>query len=356
MIQSSKKNIDHKNSKVDTNDDLKVDKAEKIELEQENELRPRDLDAFVGQTRIVENLRIMMSAAQTRGESMGHILLHGSPGLGKTTLARIIATEMKSNLRSIAGPSIEKAADLASILTNLSEKDVLFIDEIHRLRSNIEEILYSAMEDGSIDITIGKGPSARIMKIDLAEFTLVGATTKVAMLSKPLRDRFAGVFKLDFYSEEELKEIAKKSCAKLDQKIDDDAVDQIASRSRGTPRIVNRLVRWLRDFASSEKSDEITKNIAKSGLDQLGVDPIGLDAVDKEILNSLGHKFLGKPVGLKTLAASIGEDESTVEDVHEPFLIRQGFINKTPKGRIITQKGAEYIQITLNTQPKLALD
>jgi Holliday junction DNA helicase RuvB len=300
-------------------------------------LRPKTLDEYVGQEKAKENLKVFMAAAKQRGEPLDHVLLYGPPGLGKTTLAFIIAAEMGVNIRVTSGPAIERPGDLASILTNLNKGDVLFIDEVHRLSSSVEEVLYPAMEDFSLDIIIGKGPSARTLRLDLPKFTLVGATTRAGMLTSPLRDRFGVIHRLQMYTPDELSKIIKRSAGILGVPIKNDAALEIASRSRGTPRVANRLLKRIRDFAEIEGTGEITLGAARHGLEMLEVDEIGLDGVDKNILDTIMLKFEGGPVGLDTLCAATNEERVTIEDVYEPYLIQLGFINKTPRGRVATK-------------------
>ncbi|MBO5926199.1 MAG: Holliday junction branch migration DNA helicase RuvB [Clostridia bacterium] len=313
--------------------------------EVENILRPKSLDGYVGQEKVKDNLTVFMKAAKMRNEALDHVLLYGPPGLGKTTLAHIIATEMGSSIKVTSGPAIEKAADLAAILTNLNEGDILFIDEIHRLNHNIEEILYPAMEDFSLDFIIGKGPSARSVQIPLKRFTLIGATTKAGMLSSPLRDRFGVMLRLELYSPSELSEIATRSANTLGMKIAKTAADEIGKRSRGTPRIVNRLLKRVRDFSSVLGHDEILEKDAKLALSRLEIDDLGLDSTDRALLLSMIEKFNGGPVGLETLAATINEDANTLEDLYEPYLLQLGFISRTPRGRACMKKAYDHLGI-----------
>lgn len=302
----------------------------------ETSLRPKTLNEYIGQTKIKENIKICIEAAKKRGEPLDHILLYGPPGLGKTTLSNIIATEMNSNIRITSGPAIEKPGDLAALLTNLSENDVLFIDEIHRLNRNVEEILYPALEDYNLDIIIGKGPSARSIRLDLPKFTLIGATTRVGSLTTPLRDRFGIVSRLELYNEEDLKTIVKRSASIMKITIDEQGALEIARRSRGTPRIANRLLKRVRDYAIILGDGNITLEISKIALNKLEIDDLGLDDIDRKMLEAIILKYSGGPVGIDTLAATIGEETETIEDVYEPYLMQIGFLARTPRGRIAT--------------------
>lgn len=309
-------------------------------------LRPRRLYEYIGQDKAKENLSVFVKAAVSRREALDHVLLYGPPGLGKTTLAAIIANELGVNFRQTSGPAIERAGDLASILTNLRERDVLFIDEIHRLNRQIEEILYSAMEDYALDIIIGKGPKARSIRLDIAPFTLIGATTKAGALSPPLRDRFGVISRLEYYSTESLVEIIVRAAEILKIPIESGGAEEIARRSRGTPRIANRLLKRVRDFAQVENSRTITNEIADKALKALEVDKMGLDHTDRRMLEAMIKKFRGGPVGLETIAASISETRETIEDIYEPYLLQLGFIMRTPRGRVVTQAGYEHMGIS----------
>lgn len=306
------------------------------DVQYENTLRPTSFDEYVGQESIKENLKVFIAAAKERGEPLDHCLLYGPPGLGKTTLANIIASEMGVSIRSTSGPVIERAGDLAAILTNLEPHDVLFIDEVHRLSSVVEEILYPAMEDYKIDIIIGQGPSARTVKLDLPPFTLVGATTRAGLLTSPLRDRFGVVNRLNFYGDDELGHILERSATILDVASDRDGIDEIARRSRGTPRIANRLLRRVRDFAQVDHGGKITREVADAALARLEVDRAGFDSMDRSLLLVIIEKFGGGPVGLETLAAALSEEKDTIEDVYEPYLLQQGYLKRTPRGRVAT--------------------
>ena len=314
----------------------------------ENNLRPSMLKDYVGQAKVKENLKVFIEAAKIRGESLDHVLLYGPPGLGKTTMAAIIANEMESHLKITSGPAIEKPGELAAILNNLNEHDVLFIDEIHRLNRQVEEVLYPAMEDFAIDIMIGKGQAARSIRLDLPHFTLVGATTRAGMLTAPSRDRFGVVNRLEFYTNKELSQIVLRSAKVLEVTIDQKGALEIAKRSRGTPRLANRLLKRVRDFAEVAFEGHISEEVAKEALDRLEVDALGLDQIDRNIILTMIEKFGGKPVGLDTLAAAIGEDSGTIEEVYEPYLIQNGLLSRTPRGRVATDNaykhfGLEYL-------------
>ncbi len=313
----------------------------------EGSLRPQRLTEYIGQEQVKKNLNIFIEAARMRGESLDHVLLYGPPGLGKTTLAGIIANEMNSHLKITSGPAIEKPGDIAAILNSLSDGDILFIDEIHRLNRQVEEVLYPAMEDFVIDVLIGKGPTARSIRLDLPRFTLVGATTRAGMLTAPLRDRFGVVNRLEFYTVDELAYIVTRSADLLKVKIDREGAVEIGCRSRGTPRLANRLLRRVRDYAQVKYRGEISREIAGEALDMLDIDSLGLDATDRVMLDAMIFKFSGRPVGLDTLAAAIGEDAGTIEDVYEPYLIQRGLIKRTPRGRALTRHAYEHLGITV---------
>ena len=315
------------------------------DLKIENHLRPQLLKDYIGQEKAKETLKVYIEAAKSRNESLDHVLFYGPPGLGKTTLAGIIANEMNVNLKIASGPAIEKPGEMAAILNNLQEGDVLFVDEIHRLNRQVEEVLYPAMEDYAIDIMIGKGANARSIRLDLPKFTLVGATTRAGMLTAPLRDRFGVVQRLEFYTEKELQTIILRSAQVLDVEIEPNGALEMAKRSRGTPRLANRLLKRVRDFAQVKYDGVITEEVANYALDLLDVDKFGLDHNDRNILLSIIEKFQGGPVGLDTLAASVGEDAGTIEDVYEPYLLKNGFIQRTPKGRIATERSYHHLGI-----------
>ncbi|MBQ7549569.1 MAG: Holliday junction branch migration DNA helicase RuvB [Clostridia bacterium] len=321
-----------------------------VDSDVELQLRPRTLSDYIGQTKVKENLSVYIEAAKKRNEALDHVLLYGPPGLGKTTLAGIIANELGVNFRVTSGPAIEKPKDLAALLTNLSEGDVLFIDEIHRMNRSVEEVLYPAMEDNALDIIIGQGPSARSIRIDLPQFTLVGATTRAGQLSAPLRDRFGVVARLELYSTEDLKKIVRRSAGILDIDIDDDGAGQIASRSRGTPRIANRLLKRARDFAQVLGNGVITRENADLALNRLEIDELGLDSIDRLLLLSMIRNYNGGPVGLDTIAAAVGEEAVTIEDVYEPYLMQIGFLSRTPRGRMVTPAGYAHMGIKMPEQ------
>ena len=314
----------------------------------ENSLRPKTLSEYIGQTKVKENMKVYIEAAKKRGEPLDHVLLYGPPGLGKTTLSNIISNEMNSNIKITSGPAIEKPGDLAALLTNLSEFDVLFIDEIHRLNKSVEEILYPALEDYTLDIIIGKGPSARSIRLDLPKFTLIGATTKAGSLTTPLRDRFGIVERLELYEPEDLQKIVKRSAGILNVDIEDTASMEIAKRSRGTPRIANRILKRVRDYAAVLGDGKVDLNMAKIALNKLEIDDLGLDQTDRNILLTIIQKYAGGPVGIETLAATTGEEIETIEDVYEPFLMQIGFITRTPRGRIALPIAYEHLNLEYN--------
>lgn len=320
---------------------------QKGEMRQEMNLRPQHLDEYIGQQSAKENLKIFIEAARLRGEPLDHVLFYGPPGLGKTTLAGIIANELGVDIKITSGPAIGRAGDLAAILTNLNENDVLFIDEIHRLNRSVEEVLYSAMEDFALDIVIGKGPSARSIRLDLAKFTLIGATTRAGSLSAPLRDRFGVISKFEMYTTEELKQILARTASILQVEADDESLTEMARRSRGTPRVANRMLKRIRDFSQVRGNGIITIDITREGLEALGVDELGLERIDREILRAIIERFHGGPVGIDTIAASIGEERVTIEDSSEPYLIQAGLLYRTQKGRMVSSLGYKHLGLEM---------
>lgn len=327
------------------------------EVALDTNLRPRTLSEYIGQDKIKENLRIFITAAKDRNEALDHVLLYGPPGLGKTTLAHVIAHEMGVSIKITSGPAIERPGDLAAILTNLRKGDILFIDEVHRLGHVVEEVLYPAMEDYALDIIIGKGPNARNIRLQLPRFTVIGATTRIALMTSPLRDRFGVVYRLDFYDEKAMREIVSRSARILNVNIDDGGGAEIARRARGTPRVANRLLRRVRDYAQVRAEGIITADVARAALAMLEVDELGLDEIDRKVLYTIIEKFGGGPVGLETIAAAISEEADTVMDVYEPYLLQLGFLERTPRGRVVTQRAYEHLGLpfTESEHPQLGL-
>lgn len=341
---------------MEYDDRITATKLNEEEQTVELTLRPKKLEEYIGQKKATDNLKVFIEAAQMRGEPLDHVLFYGPPGLGKTTLAGIIANELGVDIRITSGPAIERAGDLAAIITNLNENDVLFIDEIHRLNRSVEEILYSAMEDFALDIIIGKGPSARSIRLDLAKFTLIGATTRAGSLSAPLRDRFGVVSKFELYTVEELKTIIKRSASILNISIDEESLGELAKRSRGTPRVANRLLKRVRDFSQVKGTGEIDREITDSTLKSLGIDEMGLESLDREILRIIIDRFKGGPVGIDTIAAAIGEERVTIEDLYEPYLIQQGFLHRTQKGRMVSQEAYLHLGIINPIEAQLSIE
>lgn len=342
--------------KLDRENDIIVSTINAGEEDIELSLRPQKLAQYIGQDKVKEKMSIFIEAAKMRNEPLDHVLLSGPPGLGKTTMANIISNEMGVNIRITSGPAIERPGDLAAILTNLNENDVLFIDEIHRLNKSVEEIMYPAMEDYALDIIIGKGPSARSIRLDLSKFTLIGATTRAGLLTSPLRDRFGVMCTLDYYKTEDLKQIVLRSANIIGIEIDDEGAEEIAKRSRGTPRIANRLLRRVRDYAIVKGKGKIDVETADKALLMLEIDALGLDRLDRKILNTIIDFYKGGPVGVDTLAASIGEERSTIEDVYEPYLLQIGFLNRTPRGRVVTEKGFKHIKKEKTKKSQIEID
>lgn len=341
---------------METNKRIVSPTPQEEDVQSGNSLRPLVLDDFIGQSKVRENLNVFIKAAKERGDAMDHVLFHGPPGLGKTTLAQIVARELGVGFRATSGPMISKSGDLAAILTNLEERDVLFIDEIHRLNPAIEEVLYSAMEDFQLDLIIGEGPAARSVRIDLQPFTLVGATTRSGLLTTPLRDRFGIPLRLNFYETEELKQIVSRGARVLDLKMSDDGASEIATRSRGTPRVASRLLRRVRDFATIENSGVVDKPTADKALNRLEVDNEGLDAMDRRYLMCIVEHYGGGPVGADTLAAALSEERDTIEDVIEPFLLQKGYLQRTPRGRMISSSGYKHLGLSVPKPAKEQLD
>ena len=341
---------------MNDNERITMTRAEMGEERQEVTLRPQKLEEFIGQRGVKDNLKIFIEAAKLRGEPLDHVLFYGPPGLGKTTLAGIIANELGVDIKITSGPAIERAGDLAAILTNLSDNDVLFIDEIHRLNRSVEEVLYSAMEDYALDIIIGKGPSARSIRLDIAKFTLIGATTRAGSLSAPLRDRFGVISKFEVYENDELAEIIRRSALLMGLETDEDALMEMARCSRGTPRVANRLLKRIRDFSQIKGDGRIDLETARTGLKALGVDELGLEKLDRDILKTIIERFNGGPVGIDTIAASIGEEKVTIEDAYEPYLIQSGLLYRTQKGRMVTEAGYHHMGISMPEAKKEELE